>query len=266
MELPVSASLGPIGPLFQKLHSFKATKASLPAGVTEGEVHSFKKELEELCISLMDLLEANDTSFTAKYWMKEVREVCYDTENYFDKLIMQSNNGSSVRWICKVLKIRPQIAIDFSTLVARVADARERRGRFLKWNIDKEYAEHECGQASTTQDIASSSTLSPQPRVPVAGVRRSELTLKLSVSAVAHMDDLVNLMGFDDQKQKQLKVVSIFGFAGVGKTTVARNLYRKFGGKFHSRAFFTDVSAAGYKEASHQHALPNQGTSGPRLC
>ncbi|KAM3392918.1 hypothetical protein ACQJBY_013859 [Aegilops geniculata] len=237
MELPVSASLGPIGPMFQKLHSFKATKESLPAGINEGDIQSFKKELEKLCISLMDLLETNDTSFTAKYWMKEVREVCYDTENCFDKLIMQSNNGSSVHWICKLLKRRPQIAIDFSTLVARVADARERRGRFLEWNIDKENVEHECGQASTTPDIASSSTLSLQPPVPVAGLRRSELTLKLSVPAVAHMDDLVNLLAFDDQKQKQLKVVSIFGFAGAGKTTVARTLYRKFGGKFHCRAF-----------------------------
>lgn len=237
MELPVSASLGPIGSLFRKLHSFKATKESLPAGVNEGEIHSLKKELEELCISLMDQSEANGTSFTAKYWMKEVREVCYDTENYFDKLIMQPSNGSNVHWIHKLLKRRPQIAIDFSTLVARVADARERHGRLVKWNIDNENIEQESGQASTTPAFASSSTLSLQPLVQVGCVRRPELTLKLSVPAAAHMDDLVNLLAFDDQKQNRLKVVSIFGFAGVGKTTVARTLYRKFGGKFDCRAF-----------------------------
>ena len=66
--------------------------------------------------------------------------------------------------------------------------------------------------------------------------------------APALYGDAANLVGIDDSRTKliemltgeaeqQLKVVSIVGPAGVGKTTLAKEIFRELRGQFELRAF-----------------------------
>uniref|UniRef100_A0A453M9I7 protein-serine/threonine phosphatase n=1 Tax=Aegilops tauschii subsp. strangulata TaxID=200361 RepID=A0A453M9I7_AEGTS len=144
----------------------------------------------------------------------------------FDE-VMQSGDGvvvgrsAPLGTIFGIRKQRlPQIAQDFSQLMARVDDAKKRCQNFRF--------------ALETAVIIRSQRVQ-------AGIscHTPELPLDLPVLAVQMepMKKLVNLLAFGDDNQKQLKVLPILGSAGVGKTMVARTIYHQHGGKFQCRAF-----------------------------
>ncbi|KAF7046450.1 hypothetical protein CFC21_055476 [Triticum aestivum] len=224
MDFPVTVSFGP---LHRPLHSFRATKNNLPDGVSEGQVRRLEEDLETLFTELKVVSEADDPSFTAGCWMKEVRELRYDAEDFFNEVPRSSAAGRSallsiILWIPSKLKRRRQAAEAFSDLRARARDASQRRQSL---HIGPTTIKPEFGQANVRS--------SPQ------------LLLDLEES----MEKLVKLMALDDQEiadllafdsedaEQQVQVVPIFGSAGVGKTTLARTFYRNFGGKFQCRAF-----------------------------
>lgn len=206
MQDPVNVWLGPVGPLLRKLHSLTASGHSLPDGLTADEIDLLRDGLKKLCAPLQDMSEDEvDASVMARWWMKIVRELCYDTEDHLDEVV-----GAGAH-------------LDFSEFLARVKDASKRRERFQWWTI-KPDDRREAGVSRLT---------SPELPVPICG--RSS-----TVGVVEPPKKLVDLLALDDDDDKQtLKVISISGCAGVGKTTVARTLYHKHAGKFHCRAFVT---------------------------
>ncbi|XBH96047.1 hypothetical protein VPH35_086516 [Triticum aestivum] len=156
MEDPVTASLGPIGRLFRRLHSLDASQQPLPEGLSANGVRLLKEGLEGLCDHLKGLPEADlDPGFTPKWWAKEVRELAYDTEDFFDEVIQSGGGGgrsapvSAIFGVTSKRKRRlPQIAQDFSHLMARVDDARERCKIFQLAPETAIKSDH--GQASTS--------------------------------------------------------------------------------------------------------------------
>ncbi|KAM3254371.1 hypothetical protein ACQJBY_048090 [Aegilops geniculata] len=195
MEVPVTSPLGPMGPLLRQLHSL----TNLPEGVSAAEIENLKEELKGLCISLMDLSEVEHPSFTAKCWMKEMRDLLYDTKDYFDEVIHSSATGGS--------------RTELEMLVARAQNASETRDSY---KLDPRAFD--------------------KPKFPSPGGTRLPAAFHADlITDHGLMDELTNLLDID--KEIQSRVVSIVGPEGVGKTTLARRLYHKIGVKFQCRAF-----------------------------
>nr|UBY07207.1 NBS-LRR disease resistance protein [Dasypyrum villosum] len=238
MEHPITASLGPMCRLLRRLHSIEASDHRLPKGLSANGIRLLREGLEVLYEYLTDVPDAADLDpgVTPKWWTKEVRELAYDTEDFFDE-VMQSGVGAGdgrskplstiFGTIGKRKQRLPQIAEDFSHLMARVDDARDRCQSF---QLAPETAiKPDFGQASTSRHT-------PEPSIdqPVTTVSTASRSL---VGIEEPMKKLVNLLAFGDDNQKQLKVKPVFGSAGVGKTTVARTIYHQSGGEFQCRAF-----------------------------
>uniref|UniRef100_A0A3B5YPR5 Uncharacterized protein n=1 Tax=Triticum aestivum TaxID=4565 RepID=A0A3B5YPR5_WHEAT len=243
-EEPVTVSLGPIGPLFQQLRSviaaLQANSDRLKLKGVKAQIQILGQELEWLCIDLKGRSETPADAITM-CWMKQVRDLCYDTADYLDELVHFIHCSSGTRrrrirvrlfggnnrpvgsktyrmsrkltWLSlpkvKKLKRAPLIA-KLTALAARVEDADERRKRF-KFS----------SPTPSKPDYGQAAVLMPQITTP-------EL----------HIDKVYKLLDLDgNEMEKNLKVVTIFGSAGVDKTAIARTLYHQHGGRFQHRAF-----------------------------
>jgi len=83
MEYPITASLGPMGCLLRRLHSLEASEHHLPEELSANGIRLLKEGLEGLYDYLKGLPEADlDPGFTPKWWIKEIRELAYDTEDF----------------------------------------------------------------------------------------------------------------------------------------------------------------------------------------
>uniref|UniRef100_A0A0E0MHZ3 non-specific serine/threonine protein kinase n=1 Tax=Oryza punctata TaxID=4537 RepID=A0A0E0MHZ3_ORYPU len=230
--MPVTASCSEMSPLLRQLYSLTDTINNLPGGegVSEDEIQDFKIVLEGLRTNIEDLSAVERISLTAKRWMQEVRDLCYDTEDFLDRVMM--NYGAGVgksalikpfnRIQSKQKKRHRQIAADFLGLKARAKGAGE---RFTRCVLPAQTIKANGEEASSSQQHPLPAELSS-----VLGVHG-----RIADRIDGLMDHLVKLLAFN--AQQQFKVVSILGFAGVGKTTLARSLYHSYGARFECRAF-----------------------------
>ncbi|XP_062198109.1 disease resistance protein RGA5-like [Phragmites australis] len=226
-EVRVTCSLGAMAPLLVQLRRLMETEQSLPQGVLKDELQHLVEDLEKINTSLLDLSEEDNPSFMEKCWMKEVRELSYDMEDYLNT-VLHSNAAGGVRkipWIqTKKNRRRPLIVEDISQFRARLQGLGERHetcklaGLRARLQQDPIERRKRCQDALTGfQTIVNSMLQTPHSVLDDP------------------MNKLVDLLAFD--REPKLKVVPIFGFAGVGKTTLARRLYRHYGGRFHCRGF-----------------------------
>ncbi|KAL6592134.1 hypothetical protein ACP70R_049586 [Stipagrostis hirtigluma subsp. patula] len=218
MEPAISCSIGAMGTLLAQLVELTKPGQSLPRGVSKSDLEGLAMDLKEISPAIMDLSKEEDPSLTDKCWMKEVREICYDAEDYLQKVL---HSGAGVH----ETKRRRVIAEDIPELRASLQDARRRHERCklpelmrTRLQQDARQRRERCRPALAEFQSFVKSTL----QTPGAVLDQA-------------MKELVDLLAFDGVSQ--VKVVSIFGFAGVGKTTLARRLYHHYGERFHCRAF-----------------------------
>ncbi|KAG2565330.1 hypothetical protein PVAP13_7NG012500 [Panicum virgatum] len=218
-EVLVSCSLGAMGPLIRWLQSLLYTDQCLPQELSKDELQGFVEDLEAIRASAMDLSSAADTSFTDKCWMKEVREICYDTEDYLDT-VLQLHSGAGVPKIFWMKKQRWRLKIPW--IQAKMK--RQRRSIKIPWiRRTKSARSQRLQSAAAVKPIASLPVpLGPLLHTPYAGLGK-------------HVKEIVSLLALNSEQQ--LKTVPIVGHAGAGKTALATTLYQKFGLGFHCRAF-----------------------------
>jgi len=226
MEAAVSSSLGAMGPLLRKLDLLLAPEYRLRKPLRDG-IELLKEDLQEISSALVELSTLETPTQRAKCWMEEARELSYLIEDFVDDMMRtRSDADSKMRSVFRHRVGRVKIAQlpeppRRSTRIARITQ--------LRALLQQASERHERYQLDACCS-SSSHMITVHGRAPTL------------------YGDSANLFGIEDSRVKliemltveteqRLKVVSIVGPAGVGKTTLAKEIFHELGGQFELRAF-----------------------------
>uniref|UniRef100_A0ACD6A3G3 Uncharacterized protein n=1 Tax=Avena sativa TaxID=4498 RepID=A0ACD6A3G3_AVESA len=222
----VSASIGVLGPLVVKLGGLVPGEYGRLKGVRK-EILALNLELSSMHAAVQKYVMLEDPDIQVKQWISMVRELAYDIEDHMDKFIHRLGNGKrhggfkeSFRRIARNLKTvrdRREMAGQIEELKARIKHVKELKNSYKL-------------------DDATSSTSNHRgldPRLSALFAEQAHF-----VGIEGPRDDLVNWMLEEgNNSSKHRTVLSIVGFGGLGKTTLANEVYREIKGNFDCRAF-----------------------------
>ncbi|KQJ86320.1 putative disease resistance RPP13-like protein 3 [Brachypodium distachyon] len=191
------------------------------------EVEFMKDELSSMNALLQRLAEVDrDLDVQTKEWRNQVREMSYDIEDCIDDFMKSLSKTDaaeaaglfqSVVQQLRTLRARHQITNQIQGLKARVEDASKRR---MRYRLDERIFEPSVSRAI---DYRLPSLYAEPDGLVGINKPRDEL-IKCLIEGVG-------------ASAQQLKVISIVGPGGLGKTTLANEVYRKVEGQFQCRAF-----------------------------
>jgi hypothetical protein len=239
-----------MNPLIGKLTKLLGDEYKKLTGVTK-QAAFLKDELSAMkaLLDKMELMDKLDPS--AKNWRDYIREMSYDMENCIDDFMHEIAGADAktgfVKKMAKRLRRlgrRHQIANRMKELKVLAVEANARCERYKIEN---------CVDSSL-------GVVAIDPRISAIYKEAAGL-----VGIDGPREELASLLMDSQQK---LKVVSIVGFGGLGKTTLSKQVYDQIGGQFDCKAFVSvsqrpDVKSLliglqrklGIGESSHAHEL-----------
>ncbi|CAL5003777.1 unnamed protein product [Urochloa decumbens] len=219
----VGVSTGVMKPLLSKLTKLLEEEYVKLKGVRK-QIKFLRDELGTMSDTLEMLADAEHLNPETRLWRDRIRELAYDLEDCIDAFVARVDNGHDgqtgfKKYFRKLkrLKARHEIANQIKELKACVVEASERH---------KRYKSVEMHSNSSTYCVV-------DPRLAALYVEIDELvgidgpkkhiiewlTMKTNVSSV------------------KLKVLSIVGCGGLGKTTLANQVYQSVKSHFSCTAF-----------------------------
>ncbi|VAI92689.1 unnamed protein product [Triticum turgidum subsp. durum] len=221
MEIAVGALSGMVEALPGKLGELLQQEYDLLSGA-RGDVAFFQAELRTMNAAVVrcEALEEPDVQTTG--WIAQVRDLAFDIEDWVDLFAHRVDAGGThdatshrfSRWIRRLTTIpdRHVIATELKELRARVVEVSELRKRY-----------------SLGPQMPSRHAPAVDPRIFALYADSAGL-----VGMDGPRDEVAEMV--TGQDPDGLKVVSIVGMAGSGKTTLAREVYRLVNAGFKCRA------------------------------
>jgi ATPase subunit of ABC transporter with duplicated ATPase domains len=235
---------GAMGSLLPKLAELLNEEYKLQKGVKES-IRSLEKEMKSMHAALRVVGEVprDQLDELVKLWAGDVRELSFDMEDVVDKFLVRVDDGSEPTTKLKKLKrltdkmaglftkgkARQEIADVIKEINKQVQEVSNRRARY---NVDTIIAKP---AAATAID----------PRL---GALYTEVTELVGIAGNRDQE-LMKLLGEGgDETKNKLKIVSVVGFGGLGKTTLVKTVYKKIKGDFDCSAFVLVGRNAGAKK------------------
>ncbi|XP_066379894.1 disease resistance protein RGA5-like, partial [Miscanthus floridulus] len=228
--LVVSALTGVMNPLLNKLTTMVGMEFKLLQGVGS-QVTFLKEELRSMSAFLVKLASMEEeVDPQTKEWMGMVRELTYDIEDCIDQFMLHCGDKDKSK--ISMVRERHKIANLVQQLKARAMEASQRHERYK--------LDHGDGEAQVRVGSSTSSMVEVDPRLPALYVGADRL-----VGIDGPREEIIELLMGDDKaaagdrraKRQPPKVVSILGFGGLGKTTLAIQVYSKIKWQFNCAAF-----------------------------
>uniref|UniRef100_A0A8R7QY55 Disease resistance protein RPP13 n=1 Tax=Triticum urartu TaxID=4572 RepID=A0A8R7QY55_TRIUA len=222
---------GAMGSLLLKLGQLLTEEYKLQTGVKE-DVEYLKRELESMYAALRKVgnVPRDQLDKQVKLWANEVRDLSFIMEDIVDKFLVRVERAEPAikpRKLKKLMKkmgnlfgkskTRHEISDEIKDIKVRVKEAADRCDRYR------------------VNDVAVNpvGAITIDPRL---------LDLYKDQNELVGIDDSLNeltkmMSDGDGDVSKQLKILSIFGFGGLGKTTIAKAVYDKLKAEFDCCAF-----------------------------
>ncbi|TVU43813.1 hypothetical protein EJB05_10310 [Eragrostis curvula] len=220
-SIAVSVSMGAMKPVLEKLATLMGDKYKKLKGLRK-EVNFLMCELTDMNALLERMDSADKLNPQATNWRKDIIDMSYDIEDYIDDFMSRVGEaGDEVGFLqkashcLKTFKDRYRIANQIKKIKAKVIQASDRRKRYM-----------------FDQSIFATAPVTVDPRLSALYVQSANL-----VGIDIQKDEIVRWA--ITSEEQELKVMSIVGFGGLGKTTLANEVCREVGGKFSCKALLS---------------------------
>jgi hypothetical protein len=244
---------GAIGSILSKLADLLKAEYNLQTGVKE-QVESLTRELQSAQAFLQEIDKVPpdqlDNSLV-KAWAYEVREASYDMEDILDTFLVHVEGPDQP--INKKGKPLELLQEKKSSLFELFGLLQEKVGSFFSETT----SHHDIARAIDTIKKRPQEVTDPRDRYTLDSIvtRPSPSSvvdprLKAMFKQVTQLiginkpsDELASLLslsshqGNNDMSHKKLKIVSVVGVGGLGKTTLAKAVYENLEDQFSCRAF-----------------------------
>ncbi|CAO1939982.1 unnamed protein product [Urochloa humidicola] len=230
----VSAATGVMSTVLGKLADLLHEEYKLATGVRK-DIEFLRSELSVMNDMLNVLADAEELDALNKGWRDRVRELAYDVEDCIDLSMARLGRaagdaraagrlgGSKLVRKLKKIRVSLQVAHQIKELKARAIEESKRQKRYKLDGL-----------------VGSSGCASPNNKVDLRMCALWVETEKL-VGLDEPMDKIIRwLMPAEgEEPSQQVRTVAIVGCAGLGKTTLANQVYQKIKEDFHYSAFIS---------------------------
>jgi disease resistance protein RPM1 len=226
----VSVATGALKPVVEKLFALLGEEYKRFKGVRD-QIRFLANELTTMHAFLLKMSKEEEHGHDPldKAWMKEVRELSYDMEESIDDFMLRLDDKD----------VKPDGFID--------------KIKHSLWKLGKMKTRRRIGKEIEDLKKQIIEVGDRNERYKTGGVISKMSNLTIDTRALAIFENASKLVGIDEPKAEiikmlteeegcesgpqYLKVVSIVGFGGIGKTTLANQVYLELKAQFQCSAF-----------------------------